>query len=81
VSWNSSGRNYTAKFNRVYLGNFATKEEAACVYARAYLSEHRGPPAPNVAVQSRPEAEGDEAIDLEPFRTKKSSSGYLGDLP
>jgi len=85
VYWKSSMRKYNAQIKQNYankhLGYFATVEEAARAHARAYLSQHGGPPAPtapSAAEQFRQEEEGEEEIDLEPFRSEKSSSGYRG---
>jgi hypothetical protein len=85
VHWDSSRRKYRSKI-RVngavrYLGLFVSAKEAAQVYARAHLREHGGPScpsAPTVADQFRQEEEGEEEIDLEPFRSETSSTGYRG---
>jgi len=56
-------------------------EEAAQVYAQAYLKEHGGPPggaALTLAEQFRQDEEAKEEIDLEPFRSETNASGYRG---
>ena len=84
VSWNSSSQKYHAYISvngaKMHLGNFDTAEEAAQAYARIYLRQHGGPPAPpalSLAEQFRQKEAGEEAIDLEPFRST-NSAGYRG---
>ena len=79
VSWNSGSHKYIARISQEYIGMFDTVEEAARAYARAYLSQNGGPPAPSAFALFRQEAEGEEEeIDLEPFRCETNSGGYRG---
>jgi len=62
-----------------YLGSFVTAEEAARAYARLYLKKNGSPPAPNKAEQFRQdEANREDKIEMEPFRSKTSKSGWVG---
>ena len=65
VFWNSSNQKYQAGISvngrHTHLGTFDTVAEAAQVYARAYLREHGGPPAPpapSVCVSGPPSPPG-----------------------
>jgi len=60
-----------------YLGIYDDVEDAARAYAKAYLDMHDGVP-PSSLVQEETAEEAEEVIDLEPFRSKKSTTGFRG---
>jgi len=87
VSWIRSSQKYQAKIKvngqEMYLGLFGTAEDAAKAYARAYLRQQSGPPAPPASSLAehfrQEEEEGEEGeIDLELFRSETHASGYRG---
>jgi len=85
VSWDRQRGKYQVVIivdgRKRHLGGVDTAEEAAQLYARAYLREHGAPPAPSVPaahVQQETAEERGEVIDLEPFRSDKGATGYRG---
>jgi len=81
--YSASNRKYQSQIRvrgqLISIGFFWTAEEAARTYAREYLKLHGAPPALSVADQCRQAVDpSEEEIDLEPFRSERSSTGYRG---